>query len=86
MHLVRKFQYLGEYRLQLSFEDGSVRVVDLQPHLDGEVFEPLKDINYFRTARLDPELDTISWENGADVSPDFLYEISEPRSEAVSQS
>jgi len=75
MHFVRNATYVSEYKLLLTFEDGSVKLVDLEPHLDGEVFEPLKDINYFKTVRVSPDLDTIAWENGADMSPDFLYEI-----------
>jgi hypothetical protein len=55
-----------------------VRTVDLEKRLDGEIFEPLKDIRRFRTARLDPDLDTVVWDNGADMSPDFLYEIGTP--------
>ena len=49
----------------------------LRNHLEGEVFEPLRDPHYFRTVRVHPELDTIVWENGADFSPDFLHEIGE---------
>ncbi len=76
MHFVKKAEYLGEYRVRLSFEDGSVRDVDLAPHLDGEIFEPSKDVEYFKTLRVEPDLDTIVWDNGADMSPDSLYEIS----------
>jgi hypothetical protein len=65
----------------LFFEDGSVRWVDLARELNGEVFQPLKDIEYFKTVSVHPDLDTIVWENGADMSPDFLYEISVPMAE-----
>ena len=75
MHFVKDVTYVSEYKLLLTFEDGGVRLVNLEPHLDGEIFEPLKDINYFKTVRVNPDIDTIVWENGADVSPDFLYEI-----------
>ena len=73
MHAVRSVRHLGGYELLLGFEDGSLRRVDLQPYLDGEVFEPLTDLEYFATVRLDPDLDTIVWDNGADFCPDFLY-------------
>ena len=75
MHFVREVEYLSEYRLLLSFEDGSRRQVDLLPHLNGPIFEPLKNIDNFKTVKVNPELDTIVWNNGADMSPDFLYEI-----------
>ena len=83
MHFVRDVKYLSDYKLQLKFEDGAVREVDLAPHLDGEVFEPLRDANRFRTVRLNNDLDTIVWDNGADMSPDFLYEIGVPVAESV---
>jgi len=44
MHFVKNAKYVSEYKLLLSFEDQSVRLVDLEPHLDGEIFELLKDI------------------------------------------
>lgn len=75
MHFVKDVSYISEYKLLLTFEDGDVKLVDLKPHLDGEIFEPLKDVDYFRTVHVNSELDTIVWENGADMSPDFLYEI-----------
>ncbi|HPZ07189.1 MAG TPA: DUF2442 domain-containing protein [Candidatus Eremiobacteraeota bacterium] len=83
MHFVRNVTCTEGYKLLLAFEDGSVRIVDLEPHLEGEIFEPLKDINYFKTVRLDPEIDTIAWENEADISPDFLYEIGKVKTEDV---
>lgn len=76
MHFVKDAKYLSEYKLLLTFEDGSLRQVDLAPHLDGEVFEPLRDLSNFQSVHLNSELDTIVWNNGADMSPDFLYEIS----------
>ena len=75
MHFVRDASYISEYKLLLTFEDGSAKIANLEPYLDGEIFEPLKDIEYFKSFHVDHELDTIVWENGADISPDFLYEI-----------
>ncbi|PYS59322.1 MAG: DUF2442 domain-containing protein, partial [Acidobacteria bacterium] len=59
------------------------RDVDLASHLDGEVFEPLKNLTNFKSVHVNPDLDTIVWENGADMSPDFLYEISCPVAESM---
>ena len=75
MHFVKKANYLSGYSLSLTFEDGGKKVVDLKPYIEGEIFEPLKNIDYFKTFKVNPELDTIVWDNGADLSPDFLYEI-----------
>jgi hypothetical protein len=83
MHFVRDVKYVSGYKLQLKFEDGSVRQVDLANHLEGEVFEPLRNEERFQSVRLNNELDTIVWDNGADMSPDFLYEIGVPMAESV---
>ena len=78
MHFITDVACVADFTLRLRFEDGSVRLVDLKNHLNGTIFEPLKDVERFRTARLNPDLDTVVWENGADMSPDFLYEIGLP--------
>jgi len=83
MHFVRKATYAGDYRLFITFEDGDERLVDLKPHLTGEIFEPLKDLEFFRRFRVNEDLDTVVWENGADISPDFLYEIGQPVTDAT---
>ena len=75
MHFVKDVKYVSEYKLLLTFEDGAMKLVDMEPHLDGEIFEPLKNIDYFKTVLVNPDIDTIVWENDADFSPDFLYEI-----------
>jgi hypothetical protein len=66
---------LGDYRLHLRFEDGVEGVVDLASQLSFRgVFEPLRDPAWFAQVRVDPELGTVVWPNGADLDPDVLYE------------
>jgi hypothetical protein len=67
-------EYVSGYRIRLRFADGRTGEVDLTDQLWGEVFEPLKDPAVFKRFRLDRELNTISWETGADLAPEFLYE------------
>jgi hypothetical protein len=78
MHFVRNVEYVQKYMLRLQFEDGYWREVDLKDELYGEVFEPLKRVEYFKTVAVNHDLDTIVWDNDADFSPDYLYEISHP--------
>jgi len=66
-------EYLGAYRIRLRYADGSNGVVDLEPELWGEVFEPLRSIDRFREFRVDREANTLVWPNGADLAPEFLY-------------
>ena len=65
----------NDHRVRVSFEDGLTAEVDLSYLLDyGGVFEPLRDIGYFRQLRADPDAGTIVWPNEADVAPESLYE------------
>jgi len=63
------------FELSLEFSNGSVKRVDLSNELYGEVFEPLKDPQFFSRVQVNPETGTIEWPNGADFAPEFLYEI-----------
>lgn len=58
---VSSAQVLGRYRLRLSFSDGSSRDVDLTGELQGPVFEPLADPDFFAQVRVDGELGTVVW-------------------------
>ena len=75
MHWITDVTYIEGYKLKLKFENNEYKLVDLQSHLDGRIFEPLKDILYFKSVTLNKDIDTIVWPNNADFSPDFLYEI-----------
>ena len=75
MHYVTNVDYVSDYKLKIRFEDNSIKVVDLAPYLDGPIFEPLKNIDFFRQVAVNPDIDTIVWPNNADFAPEFLYEI-----------
>ena len=72
---VTSAEYVSEYKLKLGFSDGSLKIVDLEPRLTKGLYLPLRDVEYFRTFRLDEEAGTIVWDNGADVAPETLYSI-----------
>jgi hypothetical protein len=71
---VKEAKYLHDYMIWLRFNDGAEGEVNLKDELYGEVFEPLKDLEMFKLFRVDPVLETIVWENGADLAPEFLYD------------
>jgi len=69
----------GESRLILTFEGGERREIDLAKLLSFTgVFEPLKDPACFQSVRVEPDVGTVVWPNGADLCPDVLYEKSVP--------
>jgi hypothetical protein len=72
LHVVEA-RYERDYVIRLKFNDGAEGFVDLADELYGEMFEPLQDFATFRAFRLDPELATIVWKNGADLAPEFLH-------------
>ena len=67
-------KYVRDFTVWVRFEDGTEGEVDLSAELYGTVFEPLRDISYFKQVRVNPELGTIEWPNGADLASEFLYE------------
>jgi len=68
---VVRAEYRGQYRIHLTFNDSSEKTVDFTCWLNGPIFEPLKDISYFRRFSVDGG--TIAWPNGADIAPETLY-------------
>lgn len=76
---VRSVRVLDRFQVRLEFTDGSERTLDLDPYLRGPIFEPIRsDRGLFDAVRVDAELGTIVWPNGADICPDVLYEGREP--------
>lgn len=71
---VREAKYLHDYVIWLRFNNGAEGEIDLKPELEGEVFGPLRDKELFQRFRVDAEIQTIVWENGADLAPEFLYD------------
>lgn len=71
---VKEAKYLHDYVIWLRFNDEAEGEIDLKDELDGEIFEPLKKIENFKKFKVDPDIMTVVWENGADIAPEFLYE------------
>lgn len=72
---VIEVKVLNDYKLHLKFDDGSDGDVDISKLIPfNGIFEPLKDRNFFSRVAINPDIGTICWDNGADLSPAFLRE------------
>lgn len=69
---VVRAEYRGAFRIFLAFNDASEGTVDFQQWLDGPMFEPLTNVEYFSRFFLDGG--AVAWPNGADVAPETLYD------------
>jgi hypothetical protein len=74
LHDVTAVEVIGDFRVRLTFADGTIGDVDFAEHNWRGVMEPLADPAYFARVRIDPEAGTIAWPNGVDMAPEPLYE------------
>jgi hypothetical protein len=66
-------RHIADHRVQVSFNDGTSAELDLSDSLDGPIFEPLRDIDYFKSFSLTGH--TLAWPNGADFAPEYLHSL-----------
>ncbi len=71
---VEDFQIVAPYTLRIAFHDGSSQTIDFQPVIAGELYGAVADLSLFDQVRIDPEVHTLVWPNGADVDPATLHE------------
>jgi Protein of unknown function (DUF2442) len=74
IYKVQRFQIEAPYTLRVHFDDGSKQVINFRPILAGALFGPLRDLTVFNQVRLDPEVHTLVWPNGADFDPATLHD------------
>ncbi len=83
---VTKVKVVGSHSLDLIFDNGIQKRINLRHELYGPIFEPLRDPSYFAKAYVDPDSRTVAWPNGADFAPDFLYQLESEETPAASLS
>ena len=66
-------EHRSGFRLLVRFNDASENVIDFEPWLEGPIFEPLRNLAYFKRFFVDGG--TVIWPNGADIAPETLYEM-----------
>ena len=75
---------VGSHSLELTFDNGVQKRINLRPELYGPIIEPLRDPSYIAEAFVDPDSRTVAWPNGADFAPDFLYQMESEEMPATS--
>jgi hypothetical protein len=73
---ISKAKQVGDYQIELVFNNKIKGVVDLKNTIftdTRDIFKELKDLNKFKKFKI--EFDTLSWENGLDLAPEFLYDL-----------
>ena len=66
-------EYLEDYKISVAFNNGREGIADLSGVLKGPMFEPIRDKSSFSQFRVDKELETVVWPNGADLAPEYIF-------------
>jgi hypothetical protein len=78
---IRSFEIVGDYTLRVQFDDATEQTINFLPILAGELYAPLRDLGLFNQVRIDLEVHTLVWPNGADFDPATLHDW--PENEAA---
>jgi hypothetical protein len=73
---IKNIEALQDYKIKLFYETGEVKLFDVLPYINGTWYKELENYNYFRTIHLISNGKGIEWENGQDIAPHELYEMS----------
>ncbi len=74
LHVITGFTIVGPYTLRITFDDNTSRTIDFRQMLRGELYGHLRDRTLFECVRLDSEIGTLVWPNGADFDPATLHD------------
>ena len=74
IHQVESFEIVASHTLRVRFEDDTEQEINFEPVLAGELFGPLRNLSVFNKVKLDPEVHTLVWRNGADFDPATLHD------------
>lgn len=77
IYRVSSFQKVAPFTLRVYFDDETSQVIDFRPVLKGELYGPLQEPTLFDQVRIDPEVHTLVWPNGADFDPAILHNWTE---------
>ena len=71
---IKSAEYYGDYKIKLTFEDGKSGIVDFASYINKEgVFKKFRDLSFFKSFAVDPEVKTLTWGSEVDIAPETLY-------------
>ena len=70
---VTSVEIVAPYTLRIQFDDRTERTINFEPVLYGFYYAPLRDLKLFNQVRVDSEIQTLVWPNGADFDPATLH-------------
>jgi hypothetical protein len=73
IYRVISFEHIEPFTLRVVFDDGTAQVIDFRPVLEGELYGPLQNPMLFKQVKIDAEVHTLVWPNGADFDPMMLH-------------
>ncbi len=74
IYKVLSVKVVGPYTLRVGFDDRTEQTIDFRPLLTGELYGPLLELATFNQVKVDPEVHTLVWPNGADFDPATLHD------------
>ncbi|BED92751.1 MAG: DUF2442 domain-containing protein [Candidatus Paraimprobicoccus trichonymphae] len=73
-YYAKSVEPLEDYKLLITFSNGEKKVYDMKSQLDDWYYEPLKNIEFFKTVHIARH--TVVWNGEIDICPEDLYESS----------
>ena len=74
IYKVRSVKVVAPFTLRVGFDDATEQTLDFRPVLAGELYRPLRELSLFNQVKIDPEVHTLVWPNGADFDPSTLHD------------
>jgi hypothetical protein len=74
IYRINSFEVVDDFKLRIRFDDGSEQLIDFRSILAGKLYRPLRDLKLFNQVRIDAEVHTLVWPNGADFDPATLHD------------
>jgi len=70
-HAIISVEPMSDYTVSVCFKNGERGVLDMKQYLEFGVFRRLKEVGVFQRVRV--AFDTIEWDVGVDLDPEFVY-------------